>query len=315
MSNRAVVVDPAVPERLVIKTVEDPQPLPSQAVVRVHAFSVNRGEVRYSMTAPAGRRPGWDLAGVVEQAAADGSGPKVGSRVVGLLLLGSWGERVAVPTNQLAEIPDDVSFAAAATLPVAGLTGLLSLGKGGSILARKVLVTGATGGTGDFTIQLAKLSGATVVATVRGADREAVVRRSGADHVIVGGDPSAAAEHGPFNLVIDSVGGPHFGKVLAMLAPAGTCVTFGTTAGGDVTINAQKFYGTGGASLYGFILFKEFAIETAGDGLRRLATLVSQGKLKPQIEIEENWEKVGEITAALTDRKFVGKAVLHVAQP
>jgi NADPH:quinone reductase-like Zn-dependent oxidoreductase len=312
MPNRAVVVDPAVPERFVIRDVEDPQPLPNQAVVRVHAFSINRGEVRYSMTAPAGRRPGWDLAGVVEQAAADGTGPAVGSRVVGLLLLGSWGERVAVPTNALAALPDDVPFAAAATLPVAGLTALLSLGKGGPILAKNVLVTGATGGTGDFTIQLAKLSGAIVTAVVRGEDRAPFVRRSGADHVVVGDDPSAGATHGPFHVIIDSIGGPHFGKALALLAPGGVCVTFGTTAGGDVTFNAQKFYAAGGQSLYGFILFKEFGIETAADGLRRLAMLVSRGELRPQIEIEESWEKVAAVTAALTERTFVGKAVLHV---
>jgi NADPH:quinone reductase-like Zn-dependent oxidoreductase len=314
MSNRAVVVDPTVPHRFVIQEVEDPKPLPNQAVVRVHAVSVNRGEVRYSMTAPAGRRPGWDLAGVVEQAAADGSGPKAGARVVGLLLLGSWGERVAVPTNQLAEIPDNVSFAVASTLPVAGLTALYSLARGGLILAQNVLVTGATGGTGDFAIQLAKLAGAKVVATVRGQERVAAVRRSGADEVVVGGDPSAAAAHGPYHLIIDSIGGPHFGKVLAMLGVGGKCVVFGTTAGNDVTINMQKFYLTGLLNLHGFILFKEILSDPATDGLTRLASLVSQGRLTPHIEIEESWEKVAEIAQALTDRTFAGKAVLHLVK-
>lgn len=314
MSTRAVVVDPSLPERFVIREFDDPQPLPNQAVVRVHAISINRGEVRYSMTAPAGRRPGWDLAGIVEQAAADGTGPKVGARVVGLMYVGSWAERVAVPTNALAELPDNVSFAVASTLPVAGVTALYSLAKGGLILGRRVLITGATGGTGDFAIQLAKLSGATVVGTVRGEDRVAVVQRSGADHVIVGGDPSGAAAHGPFHLIIDSVGGPHFGKVLAMLEPGGTCVVFGTTAGADVTINMQKFYGTGLLNLYGFILFKELAAMPASDGLQRLATLVSQSKLSPQIEVQEPWEKVAQVTQALTDRKFVGKAVLHLVK-
>jgi NADPH2:quinone reductase len=314
MSTRAIVVDPALPERFVIREFEDPQALPNQAIVRVHAFSINRGEVRYSMTAPAGRRPGWDLAGVVEKAAADGSGPREGTRVVGLLLLGSWAERVAVPTNQLAALPEGVSFAAASTLPVAGLTALYSLAKGGLLLGRRVLVTGATGGTGDFLLQLGKLAGATLVGTVRGADREAVVHRSGADHVVVGGDPSAAAGYGPYHLIVDSVGGPHFGKVLAMLAAGGTCVVFGTTAGGDVTINLQKFYSSGPLSLYGFILFKELPFTPASDGLATLATLVAEKKLQPQIEIEESWEKVVPVTQALTERKFVGKAVLHVRE-
>jgi NADPH:quinone reductase-like Zn-dependent oxidoreductase len=314
MSNRAIVVDPAVPERFVIKDVEAPQALPSQAVVRVHAVSLNRGEIRYSMAAPAGRRPGWDLAGVVEHPAADGSGPAAGARVVGLMSLGAWAERIAVPTNQLAELPDNVSFTTAATLPVAGLTALYSLAKGGSLLAKNVLITGSTGGTGDFAIQLARLAGANGVATVRGEDRVAAVRRSGADHIVVGGDPSGAAAHGPYHAIIDSVGGPHFGKVLAMLARGGICVIFGTTGGNDVTFSAQKFYATGQVRLYGFILFNEIATIPASEGLRQLAMLVSQGKLKPHVEIEEPWEKIGAIAQALTDRKFTGKAVLHLVK-
>jgi NADPH2:quinone reductase len=316
MSTRAVVIDPSVPERYVIREFEDPLPSPNQAVVRVHAISLNRGEVRYSMTAPAGRRPGWDLAGVVEKAAADGTGPTEGARVVGILYVGSWGERVAVPTNQLATIPDNVSFAVASTLPVAGLTALYTLGKGGQIAAKNVLVTGATGGTGDFAIQLAKLSGAKVVATIRsGNGRDEFVKRSGADRVVIGGDPSGAIDHGPYHLIIDSVGGPRFGKVVAMLAPQdGLLVNFGTTAGTDVTFSLQKFYSTGPLKMYGFILFKEFGITPANEGLRQLATLVGEGRLKPQVEVEEPWEKVATIAQALTDRKYLGKAVLHLTK-
>src|SRR5206468_309455 len=114
---RAVVVDPAVSGRFVIRDFPEPVALPNQAIVRVHAISLNRGEIRYSMSAPAGRRPGWDLAGVVEKAAADGSGPKEGTRVVGLLNVGSWAQHVAVPTNALAELPENVSFEVASTLP------------------------------------------------------------------------------------------------------------------------------------------------------------------------------------------------------
>ena len=64
----------------------------------------------------AGWRPGWDLAGTVIKQATDGTGPKVGSRVVGLVDAGSWAEQVAVPTDRLAEIPANVTFAQAATL-------------------------------------------------------------------------------------------------------------------------------------------------------------------------------------------------------
>src|SRR6266849_4111059 len=140
-ANRAVVVDPEAPGRLVIRPVAEPVPDRSEAVVRVRAFSLNRGEVRRSGMAVAGWRPGWDLAGEVERAAADGSGPRVAARVVGLLPEGAWAERVTVPAHALAELPDKVTFSQAATLPVAGLTALHALEKRGLLLGRRVLVT------------------------------------------------------------------------------------------------------------------------------------------------------------------------------
>src|SRR2546423_7362985 len=98
MSNRAVVVDPVAPARLVIASVPNPKPDRGEAIVRVRAISLNRGEVRRSGMAAAGWRPGWDLSGEVERAAADGSGPRAGARVVGMVNEGAWAERVAVPT-------------------------------------------------------------------------------------------------------------------------------------------------------------------------------------------------------------------------
>jgi NADPH:quinone reductase-like Zn-dependent oxidoreductase len=311
-STKAVVVDPNAPGRFVISEFPVPEPFPNQALVKVKAVSINRGEVRHSMSAPAGRRPGWDLAGIVERAAEDGTGPKAGARVVGMLALGSWAQLVAVPTNALAELADNVPFETASTLPVAGLTALHSLYKGGFLLGKKVLVTGATGGTGDFTIQLAKLGGAKVVALVRSKDREPIVREFGADHVVVGDDLLPAAALGPFDLIIDSVGGSNFGKTTELLARRGVHVIFGATAGGEVCFNASKFYLTGNASLYGLILFKELDLEPASIGLKILAELVAAGEIKPRIEVVESWTKVADLAQQLTDRKFVGKAVMRV---
>src|SRR5438128_11355929 len=152
VSNLAVVVDPDAPGRLVLKPVPEPTPDRGEAIVRVRAISLNRGEVRRSAMAAAGWRPGWDLAGEVERAAADGSGPRVGARVVGLLPEGAWAKRVAVPTHALAELPDKVTFSQAATFPVAGLTALHALASGGRLLVRPGRVTGASGGVGDFAV-------------------------------------------------------------------------------------------------------------------------------------------------------------------
>src|SRR5438105_2563802 len=202
MSNRAVVVDPEAPGRLVIASIPDPTPDRGEAIVRVRAISLNRGEVRRSGMAAAGWRPGWDLAGEIERAAADGSGPRVGARVVGMLGEGAWAERVAVPTYAPAELPDKVTFSQAATLPVAGLTALHALAKGGLLLGRRVLVTGASGGVGDFAVQLARLAGAHVTASARRADQGPALRQLGAHEVVVGDEIPPSPTH---NLVIESV--------------------------------------------------------------------------------------------------------------
>ena len=307
--NRAVVVDPDVPGRLVIRPVPDPTPEKSEAVVRVRAISLNRGEVRRSTMAPAGWRPGWDLAGVVDTAAADGSGPRVGARVVGLVLEGAWAERVAVPPHWLAELPDKVTFSQAATFPVAGLTALHALAKGGLLLGRRVLVTGATGGVGDFAVQLARLAGAHVTGVARRVDQVAAVRELGAHEVIVGDEIPASPK---YDLIVDSVGGRTLGGALAALQRAGTCVTLGVSSSSEVTFDARQFFVAGRSTLYGLYLFTEFANEPASVGLRRLAELVAAGQLAPHVSLERPWTEIAQVAQDLMARRYPGKAVLIV---
>jgi NADPH:quinone reductase-like Zn-dependent oxidoreductase len=310
---KAVIVDPSAPGNVRVQEVPAPSPLPGEALVRVAATSLNRGELRMAAAGPAGRRIGWDFAGTVERAAASGAGPAAGARVVGMLGTGAWAELIAAPVESIAVIPEGVSFAQAATLPVAGLTALYGLDKADGLLGRRVLLTGGTGGVGNMAIQLAHLGGAHVVATAGTEAQAELLRRNGAHQVILGRGADAAqgvGAHGPFDLVLDGVGGPVLGAALQHLAKGGLCVVYGTTADPEVTFNARAFYSTGGARLHGFILFHELLQKPASQGLTRLLALVQRGRLRPLVEVEAPLSRIGEFAQQLIDRRYTGKAVL-----
>jgi NADPH:quinone reductase len=310
---KAVLAGPTLPGRLALQEVEYPRAAPSEARVRVGAISLNRGEIRRALAAQTNWRPGWDLAGVVESAAADGSGPRQGTRVVGLLAEGAWAEVVAVPSGSLAELPAAVSLTQAATLPVAALTALYTLEKGGSLLGRSVLVTGASGGAGHFAIQLAAYAGAQqVVGVVRQERHVTFAREAGAHQVVVSDDGQAAGRYGPYDRIVDSVGGQLLGNILAMLAPEGTCVNFGVSAATTVTFDLRSFYLAGGTSLRGFYLFQEIQHVSPASGLARLSRLVEAQHLRPHIALEESWERISDVAQLLMERSFAGKAVLIV---
>jgi NADPH:quinone reductase-like Zn-dependent oxidoreductase len=311
---RAVVVDPAAPGKLAVRPVELRDPDRDEVAVRVTAISLNRGETRRALTqAEPGWRPGWDFAGVVETTAADGSGPKSGTRVVGILPSGAWAERVNCRSHAVAALPEGVSDAQASTLPVAGLTALHALRQGGLLLGRKVLVDGASGGVGHLACQLASAAGALVWGHVRRPEYREAVARWCDGRVVLDRDLGAARPYGPYWLIVDSLGGPALSAALGMLQPNGTCVTLGISDASTVTFESRNLFGTGGARLYGLTLFHELmSVERASIGLGLLAELIAVKKLQPQIAVEAPWSEIGAIARRLIDRDFTGKAVLHV---
>lgn len=311
----AIVVDPAAPGRLAIKPVELRDPDRDEVAVKVTAISLNRGETRRAVQqAEPGWRPGWDFAGVVETAAADGSGPKPGARVVGILPSGAWADRVNCRSHAVAALPEAVSNAQAATLPVAGLTALHALRQGGLLLGRKVLVNGASGGVGHLACQLALAAGAIVWGHVRREEQRAQVAEWCGGRVIVGPELGAAKGEGPYWLILDSLGGTALSAAMGMLAPNATCVTFGISDSATANIESRAFFGTGGARLYGLTLFHELmSVERAGIGLALLAAEIAAGRLRPQIAVETGWSEIGSIAQRLIDRDFTGKAVLHIS--
>jgi NADPH:quinone reductase-like Zn-dependent oxidoreductase len=300
--------------KLAIKSVELRDPDRDEVAVRVSAISLNRGETRRALQqAEPGWRPGWDFVGSVETAAVDGSGPGPGARVVGILPSGAWAQRVNCRTHAVAVLPDAVGNAAAATLPVAGLTALHALRQGGLLLGRKLLVDGASGGVGHLACQLAVAAGAQVWGHVRREEYRAAVAEWCGERVVLGRELTAAKPYGPFWLILDSLGGSALGAALNMLQPGGTCVTFGVSDAPHTDFESRNFFGTGGVRLYGLTLFHELmSVERAGIGLALLADLIAAKKLRPQIAVEAPWNEIGAVARRLIDREFTGKAVLHI---
>ena len=309
---RAALVNPEVNGKLALGTIEGPTPRADEALVRVHAISLNRGECNRAQNSPSGMLLGWDFSGVVEQAAANGAGPKAGERVVGVLNPGAWAELVAAPATHLAVLPDNVTFQQAATLPVAGLTALYALDRASGITGRNVLVTGASGGVGNFAIQIAKHGGATVTGLVRQEKHAQSAWDAGADHVVADETGEAAREHAPYGVVLESVGGSVLANAISMLGPFGLMVVYGVSMGGQMSLDSTLFLRTRG-TVSGLAVFTEMMRETPSVGLGRLAKMVSDGTIEPLISVEAPWEQIGDVTRGLLDRTYPGKAVLTVS--
>ena len=300
------ITDPAADGGLARRDLPEPQPGPHDVVVDVRAYAVNRGELALLGQRPDGWCPGQDVAGVALRAATDGSGPAPGTRVVGLADQGGWSERVAVPSHRVAALPDAVAFPQAAALPVAGLTALRALRTGGPLLGRRVLVTGATGGVGSFAVQLARAAGAAVTAHVSGPSRAEVARELGAAEVVTG----IGQDSGPFDLVLDGVGGGVLTDALHRLAPGGTVTAYGMAGGQPSELAFFDFRSAApGGRLEGFFVYRTNEA-TFGEDLAALAGLVADGRLAPRLGVVRDWSETLAAVAALRARQATGKVVL-----
>ena len=304
----ALVTSPDSATGLRLAELGEPQPATNEALISSRATSVNRGELRLLAIRPSGWIPGQDIAGVVERAAPDGSGPAVGARVVGLVDQAGWAERVAVPTDRLAVLPDDVSFVSAATLPVAGTTALRTLRLGGDLAGQQVLITGASGAVGRFQIQIARQQGASVTA-VAAARHAGDLRGLGAERVV----EAIELASGPFSLITELVGGESLAQAIERVAPGGTIVMFGSSSGELTPIGFRQFVpGHEGARLHTFTYY------TSGPGIgadiASLLALFAVGRLETSVALTVPWRDVAQALDALRQRSISGKAVLTIAE-
>jgi NADPH:quinone reductase-like Zn-dependent oxidoreductase len=301
----AIVATPEGPSFTERREVAPPAPAANEALIAVRAFAVNRGELTLVQRRGDGWQPGQDVAGEVLQAAADGTGPQAGERVAGLAEWHGWAEQAAVPSHRLAVVPEDVDLAVAAALPMAGTTAANLVREGGPLLGARVLITGASGGVGHLAVQLAALGGADVTAVASPQRAEALLAY-GAGRVVA--DP--ADTEGPFELVLESVGGASLDAAIARVAPGGTVIVFGNSSREPATLDFIAFFGHEEATVRTYFSARHEA--DAGQHLRMLLDLVAAGRVNVEIGFRGSWDELNDALTGLTERRFAGKAVLTI---
>jgi len=305
---KAYLMDSSVPAGVRLADVSDPQPKSNEALIAVEAISLNRGEIPGRSRFAPGTIPGWDTAGRVITAAADGSGPPAGARVVGFGWGGAWAERRAVATDSLAALPDGTDAETASALPVAGCTALRGLRTLGAVLGRRVLVTGASGGVGRIAVQLAHLAGARVVALTSSNDKRDELAGLGADEVVTELSQLSAPVFG----VIETTGGQALVDAWQNLRTDGMIVSIGYASGTPATFPPYSTVGPR-KTLISFTLTTPTNLsDSLAEDLAYLAELVAAGSLDPQVVWRGSWTQLAEAIGLLDTRKISGKAVLRV---
>jgi NADPH:quinone reductase len=293
---------------LELTEVPEPEPMATEALVRVSTTSLNRGEIIRTVNAPAGQQPGWDVVGVVERAAARGGGPPVGATVVGLVNGGAWGELAAVPADYLAVIPDGVTSAQAACLPVAGMTAFRALALGGFPVGKRVFITGASGGVGHLAVQLARSAQMEVTGLIRKPEADAGA--AAACHHVV---RTIAEAEGPYDHILDGVGGEVLTRCLEVVTPHGLVVSYASTLLEPAALGPRWFGAHVGATLRSLLLFDELPhTQSAASDLRALCALIASGVLQTHIDVEADWSQAGALARDLLERRVTGKVVLRI---
>lgn len=282
--------------------VPQPVPEPGEALIKVEAIAPNRGETFLLERPGPGLLPGKDIAGLVVQAAADGSGPGIGTRVVGHPAQGGWAEYAAVPTHSLAALPDSIDSVRAAALPLAGITALRLLRTAGFPAGRRVLLTGASGGVGHYVTELAVGAGAELTAVTATPVRGERLAELGATVV-----HEVAAAQGPFDVVLESTGGPDLRIALSKVRPGGTLVWFGQASRTPATLD---FFQLLGGPERVTIQHFHYAGAPYGSDLAALVRLVEQRRLHPEIGRVADWAQTANTLVDLRERRIRGKAVL-----
>jgi NADPH:quinone reductase len=229
------------PEQLRLEEIAVPAPGPKQVRVKLHASGVNFIDVYFRIglyKADLPFTPGMEAAGVVEAVGDDVTTFTPGDRVAYAMTRGSYAECALVPADTLVKVPDNVELGDAAAVMLQGMTAhYLSHSTFPLDGSHTALIHAAAGGTGALLVQMAKMRGARVIATVGSEAKAARAREAGADEVILYNQQDFEVEArrltggAGVHVVYDSVGASTFHKSINSLRPRGMMVTFGNASG------------------------------------------------------------------------------------
>ena len=315
---------PGGPEVLVPATRPVPQPKAGELLVKVAAAGVNRPDLAqragtYPPPPGASDLPGLEAAGTVAAIGSGVSGWKVGAAVCALTPGGSYAQYCTVPAPQCLPPPKGFDMMRAAALPENYFTVWHNLFERGQLKSgESVLIHGGASGIGTTAIQLAKAFGATVVTTVRNAEKAAAVAKLGADHAVLYKDNDWAAEvkkrAGPVDVVLDMVAGDYLPKNLQLLKQDGRCVVIALLGGAKAEVNAGIVM-VNRLTLTGSTLRPQ-SIENKGRmarGLReKVWPMLEGGKVKPIIYKTFPLAEAAAAHAELERADHVGKVMLTV---
>jgi NADPH2:quinone reductase len=226
--------------QIIVEERADPEPGLGQVLVRVRAAGLNGADMhqkRGGYPAPPGVPadiPGMEFAGEVIGTGELAGRFTLGDRVMGIIGGGAQAELLVVGEREIMAVPDGITWAAAGGFPEVFTTAHDALFSQAELtVGERVCIHGAAGGVGTAAVQLAMAAGAEVVATVRSPQMRARVAALGVTAI----DPADTADHGPYDVVLELVGGPNLAVDLSSLAIGGRIAVIGVGGGARAELN------------------------------------------------------------------------------
>ena len=307
---------------LALREVAPPQPKPNEALLRIRACGLNFADTlmvagRYQEKPDLPFAPGLEVCATVEAAAADGSGPAEGSRVVGHLGRSGLAEMAAAPAHRLYPVPDAMPDAEVAGFFIAYGTSHVALAQLAQLKAGETLVVlGASGGVGLTAVEIGHLMGARVIAVARGPDKLAVAEMAGAD-ILLDSTSDVRTEIkalGGADVLYDPVGGDLFTAAFRACRPGARILPIGFASGAVPEIPANILL-VKNQSVFGlyFGAYADLHPEAVQSTVAALSAWYAAGRLKPHVSNVLPLEQANEGLDLLRNRTATGKVVIEIA--